>query len=126
MALKAMAQPDARDGTWLPVPLDGPALNRPIGVAIAPSPFGDESPEVVEAVRAAGRWLARAGFAVEEIAPPGLAEAADLWHRLVINEERRAFAPLVRKFWRREKPIQRRMSHRLRAQAGWRRSAGLL
>lgn len=98
LALKAMAQPDARDGTWLPVPLDGPELGRPIGVAIAPSPFGDEAPEVVEAVRAAGRWLARAGFAVEEIAPPDLAEAADLWHRLVINEERRALAPLIRKF----------------------------
>jgi amidase len=98
LALRAMAQGDARDGTWMPVPLDGPELNRPMGVAIAPSPFGDEVPEVAAAVRAAGRWLADAGFAVEEIAPPHLAEAADIWHRLVINEERRALAPLIRKF----------------------------
>lgn len=98
LALAAMAQPDMRDGTWMPVPLEGPRLKRPMGVAIAPSPFGDEAPEVSSAVRAAGRWLADAGFAVEEIAPPRLAEAADLWHRLVINEERRALAPAIRKF----------------------------
>ncbi|MCC8984896.1 amidase family protein, partial [Bradyrhizobium acaciae] len=42
--------------------------------------------------------LAEAGFAVEETAPPRLAEAADLWHRLVINEERRVLAPMIRKF----------------------------
>jgi len=98
LALSAMAQPDMRDGTWMPVPLNGPALDRPIGVAIAPSPFGDEAPEVIAAVKAAGQWLAEAGFAVEEIVPPKLAEAADVWHRLVINEERRALAPLIRKF----------------------------
>jgi amidase len=98
LGLQAMAQPDARDGTWIPAPLQGPDLERPIGVAIAPSPFGDEAPEVVAAVKAAGRWLAEAGYAVEEIAPPRLAEAADIWHRLVINEERRALAPLIRQF----------------------------
>ncbi|WP_245313007.1 amidase, partial [Bradyrhizobium macuxiense] len=70
IALAAMAQPDARDGGWIPAPLEGPALSRPIGVAIAPSPFGDEAAEVSAAVKQAGRWLADAGFAVEEIAPP--------------------------------------------------------
>lgn len=98
LALSAMAQPDMRDGTWMPVPLRGPALDRPIGVAIAPAPFGDEAPEVIAAVRAAGKWLEEAGFAVDEVDPPRLAEAADVWHRLVINEERRALAPLIRKF----------------------------
>src|SRR5262249_16388929 len=98
LALRAMAQGDARDGTWMPVPLEGPELDRPMGVAIAPCPFGDEAPEMVAAVKAVGQWLSDAGFAVEEIAPPHLAEAADIWHRLVINEERRALAPLIRKF----------------------------
>ena len=98
LAFSAMAQPDMRDGNWMPVPLNGPELNRPVGVAIAPSPFGDEAPEVIAAVKEAGKWLEEAGFAVEEIAPPRLAEAADVWHRLVINEERRALAPLIRKF----------------------------
>jgi amidase len=98
LAFSAMAQPDMRDGNYVPVPLNGPELNRPVGVAIAPSPFGDETPEVIAAVKAAGKWLEEAGFAVEEIVPPRLAEAADVWHRLVINEERRALAPLIRKF----------------------------
>lgn len=98
LALSAMAQPDMRDGNWMPVPLTGPELQHPLGVAIAPSPFGDEAPEVVAAVRTAGRWLSEAGYAVEEVEPPRLAEAADIWHRLVINEERRGLAPLIRKF----------------------------
>lgn len=98
LALSAMARPDMRDGNWMPVPLAGPPLERPLGVAIAHSPFGDEAPEVAAAVKTAGRWLAEAGYAVEEAAPPRLAEAADLWHRLVINEERRTLAPLIRKF----------------------------
>ena len=98
LGLAAMAQPDMRDGTWLPVPLQGAPVRRPIGVAIAARPFGDEAPEVSAAVTAAGRWLAEAGFAVEETLPPRLAEAADLWHRLVVNEERRTLAPEIRKF----------------------------
>ncbi|MBR0932822.1 amidase family protein [Bradyrhizobium jicamae] len=98
LGLAAMAQPDMRDGTWMPVSLQGTALKRPIGVAIAPRPFGDEAPEVSAAIHTAGRWLAEAGFAVEETLPPRLAEAADLWHRLVINEERRTLAPAIRKF----------------------------
>jgi amidase len=96
LALQAMAQPDPRDGGFMPVPLQGPTLSRPIGVAIAPAPFGDEAPEVSAAVKAAGQWLSDAGFAVDEIAPPRLGEAADLWHALVINEERRGLAPLIR------------------------------
>lgn len=98
IAFAAMAQPDMRDGNWMPVPLDGLALKRPIGAAIAPAPFGDEAPEVRAAVRAAGQWLADAGYLVEEITPPSLGEAADLWHRLVINEERRTLLPAIREF----------------------------
>jgi amidase len=53
---------------------------------------------VVAAVKTAGRWLADAGFVVEEIVPPRLGEAADLWHRLVISEERRTLAPQTRAY----------------------------
>lgn len=98
LGLAAMAAGDPRDPTWMPVPLAGPTLARPIRVAIAPDPFGDTAPEVREAVSAAGRCLADAGYAVEEILPPRLGEAADLWHRLVINEERRFLAPAIRQY----------------------------
>ena len=116
LGLQAMAQEDPRDGCWMPVPLEGPSLQRPLGVAIAPTPFGDEAPEVSAAVTAAGRWLADAGFSVEEVAPPHLGEAADLWHRLVINEESGRWPghPQVR---RRQEPLQPRLPYRLRAPA---------
>ncbi len=93
-----------KDGKeWYQVTLggsDGSALSgEPVpGKVVGPSFSAAEVPEVIEAVRAAGKWLAEAGFAVEEVMPPKLAEAADVWHRLVINEERRALAPLIRKF----------------------------
>lgn len=49
-------------------------------------------------VREAGRWLADAGHAVEEVELPRLGEAADLWHALVVDEERRGLAPDIQKF----------------------------
>ena len=98
LGLLSMAAADARDPTWIPAPLTGPAPTRPIQAAIVPDPFGDTAPEVVAAVREAGRRLADAGYLVVEQAPPRLGEAADLWHRLVVNEERRALVPGIRAF----------------------------
>ncbi|MGH8678323.1 MAG: amidase family protein [Burkholderiales bacterium] len=96
VALLTMSVGDPRDGKWVPAPLAGPARARPIRIAIAPKPFDDVEPAVSEAVRKAGRWLADAGCAVEELTPPHLQEAADLWHKLVINEERGSMLPAMR------------------------------
>ena len=98
LGLAVMAAADPRDPTWVPAPLVGPPPARPIHVAIAPDPFGDTAPEVIAAVREAGRRLADAGYVVSETAPPRLGEAADLWHRLVVNEERRAMVASIRAF----------------------------
>jgi len=98
LGLLGMVAADARDPTWVPAPLVGPAPPRPIQVAIAPDPFGDTAPEIVAAVRDAGRRLADAGYVVVEQVPPRLGEAADLWHRLVVNEERRALVPGIRAY----------------------------
>ncbi|MBR1220533.1 amidase [Bradyrhizobium sp. U87765 SZCCT0131] len=94
-ALAAMAAPDPRDAGWVPAPLEGPRVAR--RVALAVDPAGDVAPEIAAAIRTAGRWLADAGYEVEEVAPPRLVEAADLWHALVVNEERRFLEPLIRK-----------------------------
>lgn len=98
VALAAMAAADPRDGNWVPAPLVGQAPKRPMKVAIAPDPSGDATPEIRDAVRTAGRWLADAGYVVEEIAPPRLDEAAELWHQLVGSEERRTLIPDIRKY----------------------------
>ena len=98
LGLMAMAAGDIRDANWVPAPLQGPSLGQEIRVALVPSPFGETAPEVSAAVRAAGRWLADAGYIVDEVAPPRLMEANDLWHGIVINEERRSLAPAIYKF----------------------------
>ena len=98
LGLLAMAAPDPRDPNWMPVPLQGPAPPRPLQVALVPDPFGDTAPEVSDAIRSAGRWLSDAGYAVVETRPPRLGEAADLWHRLVVGEERRVLEPAIRQF----------------------------
>lgn len=78
LALAAMAQPDLRDPWWVPAPLDGPAA--PKRAALCLQPDGLEAvAEVKEAVAAAGRRLARAGWTVEEVTTtPPLREAAEL------------------------------------------------
>ncbi|WP_204623560.1 amidase family protein [Crenalkalicoccus roseus] len=89
LALAAMAEGDARDPWWVPAPLEGPPARRPIRVALSADPAGmGVHPAVAEAVRRAGRILEAAGYAVEEADPPGFAEAARDWDRLVHAEAR--------------------------------------
>jgi amidase len=92
-----MAQRDPRDPWWVPAPLEGPPVERPIRVALTVDP-GKQGvhPDVAAAVRAAGRALARAGYAVEEAEPPDVAGAARCWAALVINEMRHVTLPYIR------------------------------
>ncbi|ABB05719.1 amidase family protein [Burkholderia lata] len=90
LALSAMAAPDSRDAWWMPVAPDGgPASTArfPARVAVCPSiPGVPTDPVVADAVRQAARWLEDAGCLVEEVVPPRLNEASDLWLALVTNE----------------------------------------
>jgi amidase len=91
LALAAMSAADARDPWWVPAPLEGPAPTRPLRVAMTVNCNGVAAdPAVVAAVRQAGAWLADAGYVVDEVEPPSLAEAAELWD-LVANDEARQF-----------------------------------
>ena len=81
LALEVMAGGDPRDTRWVDAPLRGPLPSRPIRVALAPElPGGYTHPAQAEAVRTAGRHLAAAGYAVEELLPPETEEVARLWH----------------------------------------------
>jgi amidase len=99
LALQAMSAGDARDPWWVPAPLSGPALPRPLRVAMSVNCRGTPAdPAVVAAVRQAGAWLEDAGYAVEEVEPPSLAEAAELW-MLIANDEARKFMwPAIEQF----------------------------
>lgn len=89
IGLAAMAARDARDPWWVPAPLEGPPPKTPIRVALVPTPAGQEvDPEVAQAVREAGRALADAGYAIEEIAPPPIMEVGALAFRLVAQDMR--------------------------------------
>lgn len=91
LALQAMSPGDVRDPWWVPAPLTGPALARPVRVALTVNcRVVPAHPAVVAAVRQAGAWLAEAGYAVEEVEPPSLNEAAETWE-LVANDEIRHF-----------------------------------
>lgn len=98
LGLTAMAAADARDPGWTPAPLQGPPPSRPIRVAMSVDPFGHGvHPSVADAVKAAARCLANAGYAVEEVPLPRVSEAASLWRLLVMNDMRRGLLPGVLK-----------------------------
>jgi amidase len=98
LGLAAMATRDPRDPWWVPAPLEGPALARPIRVALTvdPARLGVDR-NVAAAVRAAGVALADAGYAVEEVEPPDVAGVAACWGAIVINELRHVTQPQIRK-----------------------------
>lgn len=97
LGLGAMAPRDAHDVWWVPAPLEGPPVARPIRVALTVDPARQGvHADVAAAVRAAGAALAEAGYAVEEVEPPSVDGAARVWAALVINEMRHVTAPMIR------------------------------
>jgi amidase len=86
LALHAMAARDVRDPWWMPVPLEGPGVAKRVGLCVNPDGL-NPVPEVVAAVRDAGKRLERAGWTVEEIADtPPLQEAAILQTKLWLGD----------------------------------------
>ncbi len=96
VALAAMSAGDLSDPRWVDVPLVGPPAKRPIRVALVPDPAGRGVGDAAqEAVQAAGRWLASAGYAVEVVEPPELGHVADLWAKLAMDDVIAALEPQV-------------------------------
>lgn len=96
LALRVMAAGDPGDARWVDAPLEGPPPAAPIRVALIPDPDGrGVQPAVRESVLQAGRWLAEAGYAVEEIEPPRLGEAGDLWARMAMADTVRSLDAAV-------------------------------
>jgi amidase len=97
LGLGAMAAADPRDPWWVPAPLQGPAVARPIRVALCVDPAGrGVHPDVAAAVGAAGRALQDEGYTVEAVEPPGIGTITELWARLVVADIRHAMLPLIR------------------------------
>jgi len=97
LGLAAMAARDPRDPWWVPAPLAGPPVARPVKVALTVDPAGlGVHPDVAAAVRRAGAALAAAGYAVEEVEPPDVAGVARCWTAIVMNETRHVTQPVLR------------------------------
>jgi amidase len=103
VALAAMSDRDGRDPWWTPAPLAGESEASAVPVAVvACPPGGGVHPDVEAGVRRAADALADAGYRVEEVEPPGVLEAAELWSSLVFAEIRSALLPFLRPILSRE------------------------
>ena len=97
LALAPMAARDPRDPLWTPVPLVGEPLRHPIRAALVTEVEGITlHPAAIAAVRAAGSYLAAAGYQVEETAPPQLARVAELWHPIGLSDLNLSLRPLLK------------------------------
>ncbi|MFD1559587.1 amidase family protein [Paraburkholderia silviterrae] len=113
LGLAAMAAPDFRDPWWVPAPLESPAVHFPARVAVCTSVPGYAADNaVVTAVRQAAHLLEQAGCTLEEVAPPRLREAADLWLALSLNETRAGMRQAVADHG--DEPIQRAIASMVR------------
>jgi amidase len=78
LAFEWIAGPTWRDPWTVPAPLRGPDLAKPIRVAVVLDPGGHgTASQVQDGVRKAAEALADAGYAVDEVEPPGIDAAAD-------------------------------------------------
>jgi amidase len=89
LGLHAMSGRDARDPWWVPAHHHGRSPKRPIKIGlITDAPGLYTHPKVAESVRKAGAALSDAGYAVEEVTPPSIETARQLWVKLVAADIR--------------------------------------
>src|SRR5579871_1670854 len=83
LALEVMSRPSPRDPWYVPAPLIGPQPEAPVRVALVRDPGGlGVDPAVAAGVARAAQALSSAGYAVEELSPPSVEHAAELWIRM--------------------------------------------
>ena len=93
LGLSIIAGAHPRDPYAISAPLEGPPVVK--RVALVPEPEGGTTdPDIAAAVRTAGQILEDAGYEVEEIQPPKLAEAYLGWS-LVMMSDLAAMRPVL-------------------------------
>jgi len=89
LSLEVMAKYDPRDPWQTPAPMEGSRVHGPIRVALTKEPAGVPChPDVANAIDDAGQILAAAGYEVEVIDPPLVAEIVEAWRSLLMTDTR--------------------------------------
>jgi amidase len=87
LALEVMSQRDPRDPWWVPAPLVGERLKRPVKVALAKIPDDmSVDPSVAAALRQAADHLERSGYRVSEVEVPDINGVWQTWCDIITNE----------------------------------------
>lgn len=95
LGLEVMSQPDARDPWYVPVPMQGPPVDRRAALCLRPNGLATTK-AVIDALIDAARRLERAGWIVEEITDtPSLRDAVEVTKRLWLGDGFEAFAANV-------------------------------
>jgi amidase len=95
LGLRILMGAHPRDPWSIDAPFEGPAVTRPLRVAvIAEPPGGSTHPAVAAAVRRAAKALADAGYVVEEVSPPRYEDAIGCWAQLIMGDFRAALGQL--------------------------------
>ena len=99
LVLAAVSNADPRDPWWVPAPIEHarkPA-RHPIALTVNPGGMG-VAPQVAAGVKKAAHVLADAGYEIEEVEPPDVAEAMRMWQCLLWNESRSMLLETIREF----------------------------
>jgi amidase len=95
LALDVMSKPDARDPWWVPAQYKAiPRQSMRVAVTVDPCGLGVD-PDVADGVRKAADALSNAGYEVEEVQPPAIAEGAELWAKLIFSEAEMSLLPFL-------------------------------
>ncbi len=97
LGLEVISREDPRDPWWVPVPFDGPPLDKPIQVAVTTESHGYTlHPEIKAGIGRAADWLADAGYSVEEVETPGVERPAQCWFEVLFHEIAATLGPLAK------------------------------
>jgi amidase len=101
LGIAAMAARDPRDPWWTPAPIEGPAVPRPIRVAVVTEARDLAGVKlhrsVARALEQACAALADAGYEIVDERTPGFTRAKELWFEIQMPEFRHYLLPLIEK-----------------------------
>jgi amidase len=84
LAIANMSAYSPLDPTWVPAPIEGPAMAQPVRVAVLVDPGAQGvAPEIADGVRKAARALVDAGYVVEEVQPPDMRRSVEIYWQLM-------------------------------------------